>query len=244
MIPGEPDVRAEPRRDFVLLQGLRETRGAFERWAAAPAPVLGGWFAGALAVALTLLAATWLAASLITPDSGSVYLPGVTWPVEASDLAHILSSNLLVLALHATACVAGFIAGNSMPVAASNMSGFKRTLHEKAATVAIAWVVAVTAFSLVAQAYALGFQASTLSAAFQLSPLVLILTVLPHALIELTAIFLPLAAWLIASRRGEWGDLLAATFVTVAFAIPMLLIAALVELFVWPEILRAVSPVV
>ena len=46
---------------------------------------------------------------------------------------------------------------------------------------------------------------------------------LPHALIELTAVFLPLAAWLIASRRDEWGDLLAATFVTVAIALPMLL---------------------
>ena len=44
----------------------------------------------------------------------------------------------------------------------------------------------------------------------------LILSVLPHALPELTALFLPLAAWLIASRRGEWNQLLAATFVTVA----------------------------
>ena len=37
---------------------------------------------------------------------------------------------------------------------------------------------------------------------------------------ELTALFLPLAAWTIASRRGEWGDLLAATMVTVALRDP------------------------
>ena len=49
---------------------------------------------------------------------------------------------------------------------------------------------------------------------------------LPHAIPELTALFLPLAAWLIASRRGEWNQLLAATFITVALAIPALVLAA------------------
>ncbi len=68
------------------------------------------------------------------------------------------------------------------------------------------------------------------------------LTVAPHALLELTAVFLPLAAWTIASRRNEWSDLLAATFVTVAIAIPMLLVAAAWESFVWPELLRMASP--
>ena len=52
------------------------------------------------------------------------------------------------------------------------------------------------------------------------------LTVLPHAIPELTTLFLPLAAWTIASRRGEWDDLLAATLVTVAIAIPTLVCAA------------------
>ena len=60
---------------------------------------------------------------------------------------------------------------------------------------------------------------------------------------ELTALFLPLAAWLIASRRGEWNQLLAATFVTVALAIPTLIVAATIEVYVWPHILEALSPV-
>jgi uncharacterized membrane protein SpoIIM required for sporulation len=62
---------------------------------------------------------------------------------------------------------------------------------------------------------------------------------LPHALIELTALFLPLAAWIIASRRGDWDELLAATVVTVALALPMLLFAALFEVYVSPHILHA-----
>ena len=61
------------------------------------------------------------------------------------------------------------------------------------------------------------------------------LTLLPHALPELIALFLPLAAWIIASRRGDWHELLAATFVTVAIAVPMLLAAAAVEIWVTPH---------
>ena len=55
------------------------------------------------------------------------------------------------------------------------------------------------------------------------------------------ALFLPLAAWIIASRRDEWQDLLAATAVTVAIAVPTLLMAAAVEIWVSPLIMDAVS---
>ncbi|HEU4738122.1 MAG TPA: stage II sporulation protein M, partial [Solirubrobacterales bacterium] len=82
----------------------------------------------------------------------------------------------------------------------------------------------------------------TIAYQLQITRLELILSVLPHALLELTALFLPLAAWLIASRRGEWNQLLAATFITVTLAIPALVIAATVEVYVWPHILEALSP--
>jgi hypothetical protein len=72
----------------------------------------------------------------------------------------------------------------------------------------------------------------------------LLLTALPHALLELTAVFLPLAAWTIASRRSEWDQLLAATLVTVTIAIPMLIASAMWEVHVWPHILGAVSSAV
>ena len=47
---------------------------------------------------------------------------------------------------------------------------------------------------------------------------------------ELVSLFLPLAAWIVASRRDDWQDLLAATAVTVAIAVPVLLAAAAVEI--------------
>lgn len=48
---------------------------------------------------------------------------------------------------------------------------------------------------------------------------------------------------MIASRRGDWHELLAATFVTVAVAVPVLLGAALVELYVSPDLIRALAGV-
>jgi uncharacterized membrane protein SpoIIM required for sporulation len=74
-----------------------------------------------------------------------------------------------------------------------------------------------------------------------MSPLLLILGLAPHAVPELTALFLPLAAWVIASRRGEWHKLLAATFVTVALALPVLFLSALVEVYVSPHLIAALA---
>src|SRR5215211_5923785 len=102
----------------------------------------------------------------------------------------------------------------------------------------------VTCFSLVTQAYVLGSQGATLAAQLDISPGTLLLTALPQALPELVALFLPLAAWTIASRRDEWHELLAPTFVTTAIASPILVAAATWEAYVWPNMLKLASPVV
>jgi hypothetical protein len=228
--------------DYVLVQGIRDTRGALERWQRDPGPVLRSWFAWSLVVAAGLLGAVWIVATLVAPDVTPLYVAGISYEATARDVLLVLGRNSLVLALHATACVAGFIAGSSLRHAAAQRTGLSRMIHEKAGPVAIAFVVACTCFSLATQAYVLGSAASTLAAEVAITPGTLILTVLPHALPELVALFLPLAAWLIASRRDEWQDLLAATFATVGIAIPILVVSAVVETFVWPHLLVAVSP--
>jgi hypothetical protein len=232
---------ARTANENVLSHGMEDTREALADWRAGRWGVLRGWFALSLCIALALLTATWVVSGLLTPDISPWRMPGLTEPSHFSDLLPILYRNGLVLALHATACVAGFIAGASMPLAAEQRSGFSRWVHVKAGELAILFVAAVTIFSLATQALYLGFQGATLAYQLHISRLELILSVLPHALIELTALFLPLAAWLIASRRGEWKQLLAATAVTVAIAVPMLLAAATIEVYVWPHILRSLS---
>jgi hypothetical protein len=227
----------------VFSHGMRDTRATLESWSERPWQVLRAWLSLSLAIALTLLTATWFVAGLITPDLTPVHIAGLTYPSEPDDLLPILCRNSLVLALHGTACVAGFIAGASMPIAAAQRSGFSRWIHVKAGEFAILFVCAVTLFSLSTQALYLGFQGSSIAYQLQISRFELILSVLPHAIPELTALFLPLAAWLIASRRGEWNQLLAATFITVALAIPVLAIAATIEVYVWPHILQDISSV-
>jgi hypothetical protein len=222
---------------------MRDTRETLDAWSGRPWQVLRAWVALSLAIALTLLGAVWVVAGLLTPDLTPIHLPGLTSPSEPADLLPILWRNSLVLALHATACVAGFIAGASMPIAAAQRTGFSRWVHVKAGELAILFVCAVTLFSLSTQALYLGFQGSTLAYQLHISRFELILSVLPHAIPELTALFLPLAAWLIASRRGEWNQLLAATLVTVLLAIPTLVLAATIEVYVWPHILRDFSSV-
>jgi hypothetical protein len=230
--------------EHVFSHGIQDTRETFEEWNRRPWAVLRPWLALSLAIALTLLGAVWVVAGLLTPDITPIHLPGLTEPQDPGDLLPILWRNSLVLALHATACVAGFIAGASMPIAAAQRRGISRWIHVKAGQFAILFVASVTIFSLSTQALYLGFQGATIASQLHISRLVLVLSVLPHAIPELCALFLPLAAWLIASRRGEWNQLLAATFLTVALAVPTLVAAATIEVYIWPHILEAVSPVV
>jgi hypothetical protein len=226
--------------DYVLVQGIRDTRTTLAAWHANKWRILIPWFAGALAIAAVLLAAVWVVAKLSTPDPSPVSLAGVTHDATLADAGPILYRNSLVLALHAMACVAGFIAGSSLPQVAESKTGIWKKIHDTAGPAAITFVAAATTFSLSTQAYALGMRTSDLSYHLGLSPLVLLFTLLPHAIPELVALFLPLAAWLIASRKNNWHHLMAATFVTVAIAVPMLLAACAIELWVSPKLLLAI----
>jgi hypothetical protein len=228
-----PMTRAMKAEELALVQGWDDTRRALVRWQGNPTAVLWPWLRGALAVAALLLLTVGVVATVSTPDPTASYLHG--------DFGFVLYRNGLVLALHAMACVAGFIAGSSLPTVADGYTGLWRKVHDRAGPLAIGFVIAATVFSLATQAYALGRGAADLSSQLGLSPFVLLLGLLPHALPELTALFLPLAAWTLASRRRAWNELLAATIVTVIVAVPVLVLAAAVETWVTPELLAILS---
>src|SRR6185503_18052229 len=146
---------------FVLVHGARQTRGALARWNREPWPVLRSWVGGGLVVAIALLCVVWVISSVARPDPTPLAIPGITESPAAASVLPILFGNSLVLALHGFACVAGFIAGASLPVAAERRTGVWRWIHVKARPVAFAWVIVVTCFSLATQAYALGSTGST-----------------------------------------------------------------------------------
>lgn len=225
--------------DLVFLQGIGATKQTLRSWKDHPWRVMRIWVAWSIVIAVALLGAVYLVARASTPDPSGTYVPGLVHPATLQDIGLILFRNSLVLALHAFACVAGFIALNSLPYSASRRSGISKTIHEKAGTYAMLFVAGATFFSLTTQAYFLGATLSSAAAQFDLSDFHFLLLLLPHAVPELTALFLPLAAWLIASRRGDWDQLLAATFVTVAVAIPTLLVSVSIEVFVFPHLIEA-----
>jgi hypothetical protein len=224
--------------ELVFLQGIGATRETLRKWNRNPA-VIGAWVAWSAVIAVALLAAVYLVARTSTPDPTGISIPGLYRPATLGDIGFILFRNSLVLALHAFACVAGFIALNSLPHQAAQRSGISKVIHEKAGAYAMMFVAGATVFSLCTQAYFLGGVLSTAAAQVGLADFHLLLLLAPHAMIELTALFLPLAAWLIASRKGDWDGLLAATFVTVAIAVPALLVAVSLEVYLFPELIKA-----
>jgi hypothetical protein len=226
---------------YAFYHGVRRTRATLRAWQRRPLPVLGAWVAGSTAAAVGLLSAVLVISTLSTAYVQPIQLRPPFAVGELGDIATVLSHNLLVLALHAMACVAGFIAGSSLPLQAESKSGVSRWVHEHGGRIAIAFVVCATTFSLSAQAYLLGHTLAGVAHFLKVSPALLLLGVLPHALGELIALFLPLAAWIIASRKGEWDQLLAATVVTVAIALPVLVVSAFVEVYVSPHLFTALT---
>jgi hypothetical protein len=226
---------------YAFAHGVRHTRATLRSWQHTPGAVLGRWIAGSALAAAGLLAAVWIISSL---DGGHLQVITLRPPFavgDGGDVLGVLRRNMLVLALHAMACVAGFIAGSSLPLQAKHHHGISRWVHEHGGRLAIGFVVIATTFSLSAQAYLIGRTLGGVAAFLRVSPGLLLLGVLPHAVPELIALFLPLAAWIIASRRGEWEQLLAATLVTVAVAVPVLVASAFVEVYVSPHLFVALT---
>jgi hypothetical protein len=226
---------------YAFSHGVRHTRETLQAWQKTPGSVLGRWLAGSTLAATALLLAVWLIATLFSGTKQVVTLQPPFAVGGLGDVLAVLGHNMLVLALHAMACVAGFIAGSSLPLQAEHHRGVSRWVHEHGGRLAIGFVALATAFSLSAQAYLIGRALGGLSGFLEVPSGTLLLGVLPHAIPELIALFLPLAAWIIASRRGEWDQLLAATFVTVAIAVPVLVAAAFVEVYVSPHLFTTLT---
>lgn len=225
-------------RELAVVQGWSDTRATLGAWSRAPWPVVGSWVGVAGAISGLLLVSVLVIGLLVAPDPTDLRsLPGITRPAAFDDVTAIFGRNLLVLALHSMACLAGFIAKSSLPLEAADYSGWWRKVHDHAGPAAIAFVGAATIFSLCTQAFVLGSGLASLAPQLHTEPATLLAGLLVHAVPELIALFLPLAAWLVAARAQAWNQLLAATLATTAIALPVLFASALVEVYVTPRLL-------
>lgn len=204
-----------------------------------PLGVVGPWLLLSTAIGAGLLMLVWVVAELGVPDPerphGLAFRPS---ELPSRDLWGVLQRNLVVLALHATACLAGYIVHSALRDTPAQPDRLERVTRATA-RVAIWWVPTATVLSIATQAWILGSFASTLAAHLHMSPGVLLATTLPHALPELAAVFLPLSAWLLAMRRRRLSELYAATLASVVIAVPILAGAAWLEVHTWHERVQA-----
>jgi uncharacterized membrane protein SpoIIM required for sporulation len=121
-----------------------------------------------------------------------------------------------------------------MPIVAQGYRGWRRRIHLLAGPVAIAFVTCVTIGSFALQAWSLGNASTGIADGYHISTWKLLVLVTPHALPELTAMFLPLGAWLVLARRRAYDELLAASVLAFAAAVPLLVIASILEEWVSP----------
>ena len=166
------------------------------------------------------------------PASGPPFVAG-----SIPDAASILGENLLVLSLYAMGNVAAFGIQRWRTGDARHMTS-GRALVGRLAT---AMVVGLLSFVACRQAVVLGHGLAGFANYFYVPRWRLWLGVLPHALPELAGIFLPVAAWLHASRKGKERELLGFTVAAVLAALPLLASAALIEVYVSPKVFRAVT---
>lgn len=155
---------------------------------------------------------------------------------DLPDAVRIFGENLLVLALYAVGNVAASIirrwrTGGAEPVTMG---------RDLVSRLAIVTVIGLLLLAACRQVYVLG-QGIWGSAYFYVSRWWVWLGVLPHALLELTGIFSPVVAWVFAVREGRQRELVAFTVVAVLAALPFLVTAALIEVYVSPRVFNALT---
>lgn len=213
------------RSPIALDVRVSETRVALRRWAHAPASHALSWVAGSLIIGALLLAGALLVAKLSIPGSNA-YTPVFADPsAGVGDALRIFARNSLVLALHSLVCVAIYLATRPAPPRASR-------LQERAGPLALSVIAGLTIYSLASQMWRLGHDLASAAHTLGYSPAGLVARLSVHAIPELTALFLPLAACISLLRRRREDDLAAVGLLCFALALPVVAVCACVEVYV------------
>ena len=124
---------------YAFAHGVRHTRATLRAWQRQPLARASG--AGSPARRSRPPACCVAVLGVASLDHGYEQVITLQPPFAVGglgDVLRVLRSNLLVLALHAMACVAGFIAGSSLPLQAQHQRGLSRWVHEHGGRLAIA----------------------------------------------------------------------------------------------------------
>jgi hypothetical protein len=219
---------------------LRAGRRALASWGE-----VGRWAVISLVVATLLLGAVAVLAAHLSGSYAAGDTSGLlTRHHTFSDVLYVLRRNLLVLGIHLCACWIGAIIGRPhrpAPARWGRAGALHRPVPDWMGRAALFYALLVTLLSIAVQAIALGRQLADLSRAAGISSTRLLTLVLPHAVPELVAVFLPLGLFLLQARRGRLDRLGPWSLQAAALALPVLLCAAMIETYVTPPRVIAAS---
>lgn len=195
----------------------------------------------------------WAASSYL---AGNGYVGGEYVPVfsrqdnSISSFLSIFKNNVTVLAIHFFACVAAFLVDQQV-----NFFIEKRISHEEVVTkleqgagidftsrqqhsqmiigkITMTVVSAFVLFSAIRQVIIISTQIVSSAGTLDIAVTDLMARAALHAFLELTVIFLPLAAAIILSRKGQENKLLAGAILSAMIAVPTLLLTAAIETWI------------
>jgi hypothetical protein len=206
---------------------------------------VGRWAAIAAAVAAVLLGCVGLIAAHLRGDFWAGVQDGVFAPHhDFGDVIYVFRRNLLVLGIHLCACWIGAIIGRRHEPASARrgwIGALDRPVPSWMGRVALLYALLVTLLSVALQATALGRELADESRAASISSTHLLALVMPHAVPELIAVFLPLGLFLLEAHRGRLDRLGAWSLQATAIAVPVLLCAAVIETYVTPGWIAAAA---
>lgn len=192
-----------------------------------PVRTLLRWVGLAIVLAVLLLGLT-LAAAAVLPSRDGPVAPAPPYATgDAADVLMFAARNGLVAAL-----VTALALMWTRPAAPDDARG--ATSRRRLAGAAVVALVAV-------QAYRQGSALAWISFYLEEPAWRLLLAGFPHAVLELTAILLPVAAAVLATRAPLPGLDLPSVKTALAVALPLLLVAAVLETYVSPQVFEATA---
>lgn len=208
------------------------------------------WFLVSAGIAALMLTAVTVAAYLLPADpidgSRSRLLGSYsrTWDIPfTQEVFWVFARNGTVLLLHYFCCLVGAIVSREhrpLPERWDRppFNWFHRPLPKWAADLSLVYAMSATLISIMLQSTALGFVLADISAYSQIAPWQFVVLILPHAVPELIAVFLPLGLFLVQSFRHELKPLQRWSMQSLVIAAPILLMASLIEVGLTPQLIE------
>lgn len=193
---------------------------------------IGKWLVVAFGISIVMLMIVAITAALLPsfPGTGSNYAITLENP-QTELVKSIIIGNSLVLALHFFAAYIGVLVSKSRDK--KNLKPVSRfqELPSWVAKGALIYALAATAFSVVLQATSIGFVARETADALSISVPELMISLLPHAVLELTGIFLPLGLFLVQAKRKALENIAPWILTSLVLGFAMIVVAAYIEVF-------------